>query len=103
MVPFGGSVYFGLTSPMLRLDLLFVGYFIHILFPWHDHVFHEHSTDYFMVNITEMLTHARAIGTRLLFLLLLQPGYEAKVNPAYVRVYIIIFVVLWAGSIIYSR
>ena len=40
-------------------------------------MFHERYTDYFTVNFTEMLTHARAIGTRPLFLLLLRPGYEA--------------------------
>ena len=67
-----GSFYFGL---LLSLALPFAGYFIRILFPQHDHVFHERYTNYFMVNSTEMLTHAHAIGTRLL---LLQPGYEAR-------------------------
>ena len=67
MVPIGGSFYFGLASPMLSVDLPFAGYFIRILFPWHDHVFHEHYTDYFMVNIMEILTHVHAIGTRQLF------------------------------------
>lgn len=66
MVLIGGSYYFGLASPMLSLDLLFNGYFIHIPFPGHDHVFHEHYTDYFMVNITEKLMHVRVIGIRLL-------------------------------------
>ena len=37
--------------------------------------FHEHYANYFVVNSTEMVTHAHAIGTRLL---LLQPGYEAR-------------------------
>ena len=45
----------------------FPGYFIHIPFPWHDHVFTQCYTDYFTANIAEMLTHARAIGTRPLF------------------------------------
>ena len=66
-----GSFYFGLLS----LALLFAGYFIHVLFPWHDHVFYERYTNYFMVNSTDMLIHAHAIGTRLL---LLWPGYEAR-------------------------
>ena len=50
------------------LELPFTGYFIRILFPRNDHVFHERYTDYFTVNFTETLTHARAIGTRPLFL-----------------------------------
>ena len=66
MVLIGGSFYFGLAS----LDLLFTRYFIRILFPRHDHVFLERHTGYFTVNITEMLTHARAIVTRPLFPLL---------------------------------
>ena len=45
----------------LVLDLPFAGYFIHILCPQHDHVFHERYTDHFTVNIAEMLTHARAM------------------------------------------
>ena len=63
MVPVGESFYFGLVNPMLSLDLPFAGYFIRILFLWHDHMVYERYTDYFMVNITEMLTHAHAIGT----------------------------------------
>ena len=68
----------------LVLDLPFAEYFIRILFPQHDHMFHECYTDYFMVNFTEMLTHVRAIniGTRPLFFLLLQLGYEALLFPA---------------------
>ena len=42
----------------------FPGYFIRIPFPRHDHVFTQCYTDYFTANIAEMLTHARAIGTR---------------------------------------
>ena len=71
MVLIGGSFYFGLASPMLSLDLPFAGYFRH------DHVFLECHTGYFMVNITEMLTHACAIGTRPLFSPPSPPGYEA--------------------------
>ena len=77
MVPMGGSFYFGLASPMLSLDLPFTGYFICILCPQHDYVFHERYTDYFTVNFIQMLMHARAIGTRPL-VLRLRPGYEAS-------------------------
>ena len=75
MVPIGGIFYVGLASPMLSVDLPFAGYFIRILFPRHDHVFHERYTDYFTVNIMEMLTHAHAIGTRPLF-----PSFAAWVR-----------------------
>ena len=74
MVPIGGSFYFGFTSPLLSLDLLFIGYFICILVPRYDHVFHECYTDYFMVNISEMLMHAHVIGTRPFFPLLCSLG-----------------------------
>ena len=75
MVATGNSVHFG-------LDLPSVGYFIRILYLWHDHVFHEQYTDNFTVNIPEILTHARAIGTRPLFPLLSLPGYEATTVPS---------------------
>ena len=71
MVTLGSSIHFGLEFPSAR-------YFIRILFPWHDHGFHEWYTDNFTANIPEMLMHARAIDTRLLFPLLLQPGYKAS-------------------------
>ena len=45
----------------------FPGYFIRIPFPRHDHVFTQCYTDCFTANIAEMLTHARAIGTRPVF------------------------------------
>ena len=67
----GSSVHFG-------MNLLPGGYFISILFPWHNHVFHERYTDNFTVNIPEMLMHARAICARPLFPLLPRPGYEAR-------------------------
>ena len=73
MVATSNSVHFG-------LDLPSAGYFIRILHPWHDHMFHERYTDNFTVNIPEMLMHVRAIGTRPLFPLLSWPGYEAKVE-----------------------
>ena len=34
----------------LCLDLPYAGYFIRILLPWHDHVFHERYIDYFTVH-----------------------------------------------------
>ena len=43
---------------------MFSGHFICILFPRHDHVFTECYMDNFTENITEMLMHAHAIGTR---------------------------------------
>ena len=49
------------------LDFPFPGYFIRIPFPRHDHVFTQCYTDYFTANMAEMLTHARAKGTRPLF------------------------------------
>ena len=69
------SFYFCQENPILSLP--FAGYSIHILFLQHNHAFCESCTDHFMVNITEMLTHAHAIGTRLLIPLLPQPGYKA--------------------------
>ena len=60
------------------LDFPFPGYFICIPFPWHDHVFTQCYTDYFTANIAEMLTHARAIGTRPLPPSPSRHGYEAK-------------------------
>lgn len=60
MVVVSSSVQFGLNLPS-------TGYFICILFSWHDHVFREQYMDNFMVIIPEMLTHARATGTKPLF------------------------------------
>ena len=61
---------------MLSLDLPLARYLICTLFPPHDHMFHEHYPDYFMVNIMESV-HA-CMCNRLLFPLLPQPGYEAR-------------------------
>jgi hypothetical protein len=55
MVLICGSFYLGLASPVFLYSAstsCTEGIFIHILFPWHDHVLHEQYTDH----IPDMLT-----------------------------------------------
>ena len=78
MALLGSSFCFGMVNPTLSIDFSLPGYFIRIPFPQHNHMFTQCYTYYFTVNITEMLTHERAIGTRPLFPPPSWPGYEAS-------------------------